>query len=194
MMRYLVPFLLWLPIAMADDAPVFSGSGCPAGSVSVAFAPDHSAVSVLFDRFTVEAGGASLPKKASKDCRITIPVEVPKGMQVAVGRIDYRGFFDLPAHARARLVVKNAFRGNGGPEVKRDFGGPATSDFFETNQVNDAEIRWSPCGGLDSVTVITSLELHSPKERALLTLDSEDASGSRGFVYRLQWRECRERR
>ncbi len=192
-MRILVPFLLWMPIALADEGPVFSGSGCPAGSVSVAFAPDYSEVSVLFDRFTVEAGGAGLPKKASKDCRIQIPVEVPRGTQVAFARIDYRGFYDLPDHARAKLVVRNAFRGRNGPGISRDFSGAATTDFLESNHVNDAEIRWSPCGGLDGITLITSLELHSNKERALVTIDSEDASGSRGFVYQLLTRPCSRR-
>jgi hypothetical protein len=147
-------------------------------------------VSILFDRFTVEAGGASNPKKASKFCEVAIPVQVPKGKRVAVTKIDYRGFFDLPGHARAHLSIKNAFKGNKGPGVTRDFDGPATSDFLETNRVNDSEIRWSPCGGLDGFSVVTTLDLHSPQERALVTLDSEDATGSRGFVYRLQWEDC----
>jgi hypothetical protein len=190
-MRYLVAFLLCLSVAHAADGPIFSGSGCPEGSVSVAYAPDYSEVSILFDRFTVEAGGASLPRKASKECRVQIPIEVPRGKRVAVGRIDYRGFLGLPEHARARLSVRNAFKGRNGPGIKRDFAGPVFEDFIDTNQVSDAEIRWSPCGGLDGITVITELELHSNKERALATLDSEDASGSRGFVYRLLWRDCR---
>ena len=50
------------PDALADGIrlgnPEYGGSGCPGGSASVALSPDQSAISILFDQYVVEAGGA----------------------------------------------------------------------------------------------------------------------------------------
>src|SRR3954467_11503208 len=87
----------------ADDIrlgnPEYGGSGCPGGSASVALSPDQKAISILFDQYVVEAGGAK--SFARKNCNIAIPVHVPSGYSVAVMAIDYRGFVQLPVGSRA---------------------------------------------------------------------------------------------
>ena len=48
--------------ALADTIqlgqPAYGGTGCPAGTASVSLSPDNQAISILFDQYVVEAGGA----------------------------------------------------------------------------------------------------------------------------------------
>jgi hypothetical protein len=174
-------------ISLEAGGAEYSGTGCPEGSLSIATSPDQTAVTVLFDRFTLEAGGNSARKQDRKECRIEIPVQVPQGMRVAVTRVDYRGFISLPAQAHATLSVRNAFKGNSGPGVNERFRGEMEQEFsFST----PSQMKWSPCGGLDEISVVTQATLHSNKELAVLTLDSQDSSSTRGFIYHLEWKKC----
>ena len=77
--------------------PEYGGTGCPAGTASVSLSPDNSAISILFDQYVVEAGGAKAFDR--KNCNIAVPVHVPQGFSVSVIAIDYRGFVQLPAGA-----------------------------------------------------------------------------------------------
>ena len=91
--------------------PQYGGTGCPAGSASVALSPDQTAISILFDQYVVEAGGSKAFDR--KNCNIAIPVRVPNGYSVSVFAIDYRGFTGIPAGGRAQLNVNYFLAGNG---------------------------------------------------------------------------------
>ena len=76
--------------------PAYGGTGCPSGTASVTLSPDASSLSLLFDTYTVEAGGNTGKRVDRKGCNIAIPVHVPQGYSVSVFQVDYRGFNSLP--------------------------------------------------------------------------------------------------
>ena len=68
--------------------PGYGGTGCPDGTASVTLSPDQKSLSILFDVFVVEAGGATNKSFDRKVCNVAIPVHVPQGISVSVHAID----------------------------------------------------------------------------------------------------------
>ena len=103
----------------ADDIslgqPGYGGNGCPQGSVNTTISPDGKTVSILFDQFSLKAGGLSGRSMDRKSCNVSIPVHVPQGMSVSVFKVDYRGFNSLPQGASSQFNVEYFFAGQQGP-------------------------------------------------------------------------------
>jgi hypothetical protein len=170
--------------------PHYGGTGCPAGSASVALSPDQTAISMLFDQYVVEAGG----KKAfdRKNCNIAIPVRVPNGYSVSVFAIDYRGFTVLPRRASATLTVDYFLAGGGrGVRTSKSFQGPVSSDYLKSDNLGLEAIVWSACGADTILRANTSMLVQSnpSREQAMATVDSADVQA--GLIYHLQFRRCR---
>ncbi len=87
----------------------FRGSGCDAESARVAMTPDLSYISVLYDRFSVEAGvGTSKPlaNADQKNCMIVVKFDLPAGWSLQFDAVEYRGFVSLPdSNAIANQVI-----------------------------------------------------------------------------------------
>lgn len=174
-----------------------AGNGCPQGTMSVVFAPDNLSFSVLFDQFIAEAGGRQ--RRDNMSCTVTVPVEVPAGMQMEITRVDYRGFAGLPAQAHGLLQSVIAFRGPRGGDRDRltlryQFRGPLMDNYeISTDTLNDGprdESELSPCGGDVQLRITSQLRLVTHAgEPASLTLDSID--GSANAIYYVNWRACR---
>lgn len=170
--------------------PRYGGTGCPAGSASVALSPDQTAISILFDQYVVEAGGRKTFDR--KNCNIAIPVRVPNGYSVSVFAIDYRGFTGLPAGGRAQLNVNYFLAGDGqGIRTTKNFRGPRSSDYMTTDRLGLESIVWSGCGADTILRANTTMlvQSNSRRELALGTVDSADVQA--GLVYHVQWRRCR---
>jgi hypothetical protein len=187
-------FALTASVAMADDvrlgSPEYGGTGCPAGSASVALSPDSKAISILFDQYVVEAGGAKAFDR--KNCNIAIPVHVPQGYSVAVMAIDYRGFVGLPSGARASLNVNYFLAGQGrGINTSKSFMGSLSSNYVKSDQLGIESIVWSGCGADTILRANTSMLVQSNqrREQAMATVDSADIEA--GLIYHIQWRSCR---
>lgn len=180
--------------AHADDIqlgePQYGGTGCPAGSASIALSPDSKAISVLFDQYVVEAGGAkSLDRK---NCNIAVPVHVPNGFSVSVMAIDYRGFVALPRGGRAQLSVDYFLAGGGrGVRTSKTFLGEQASDYLKSDQLSLQAIVWSACGADTILRANTTMLVMSNRnrEQALATVDSADIQA--GIIYHIQMRRCR---
>lgn len=195
MSRYL-GVLLSLFVASAAHAngltlgePQYGGTGCPAGSASVALSPDQTAVSILFDQYVVEAGGNKSFDR--KNCNIAIPVKVPQGYSVSVFAIDYRGFTGLPSGGRAQLTVDYFLAGNGrGVRSTKSFRGPMAEDYLKSDTLGMQAVVWSACGADTILRANTSMLVQSNRyrEQALATVDSADVQA--GLIYHLQWRRC----
>jgi hypothetical protein len=180
--------------ALADTIqlgqPAYGGTGCPAGTASVSLSPDNQAISILFDQYVVEAGGAKGFDR--KNCNIAIPVHVPQGYSVAVMAIDYRGFVQLPAGARANLMVNYFLAGNGrGVVSNKSFFGATSQNYLTTDQLGIESIVWSGCGADTILRANTSMlvNTNSRREDAMATVDSADIRS--GLIYHIQWRACR---
>src|SRR5262245_58447951 len=83
-----------------QDRAAASQNGCPPGTYSIVNAPDGSALSILFDDFSIAASGA---RAARKSCNLQIPLNLPEGYTLGVYRVDYRGFSRLSSGQSAQL-------------------------------------------------------------------------------------------
>lgn len=175
-----------------------AGNGCPAGTMSVTFAPDNLSFSILFDNFVAEAGRAQ--KHDDMICAIVIPIEIPKGVQMEITRVDYRGFVGLPEASRGVIRSVVNFRGRGGDRdrltLHYQFLGPLMDNYeLSTDTLDDDgprdQTELSPCGGSAQLRIRNELKLVSRGgESASMTLDSVD--GSSNAIYYVNWRQCRD--
>jgi hypothetical protein len=180
--------------ALADDIalgePAYGGNGCPAGSASATLSPDAKTLSILFDQYAAEAGGATGRRLDRKACNIAIPVHVPQGYSVSVFKIDYRGFNSLPHGSSSEFNVEYFFAGQRGPSYRKRFNGQLNSDYFLNNTLAATGLVWSPCGADVNLRINSSMRVQTNNynEQALATVDSTDINA--GLVYHLQWRRC----
>ena len=167
----------------------YGGNGCPAGTASVTLGTDAKTLSILFDQFMVEAGGAN-PSLARKSCNITIPIHVPSGFSVSVLRVDYRGYVSLPTAAQARLSAEYFFAGTNAIRYEQVFNGVTDKDYTFTNNLGIEAIVWTPCGASPNLRVNAAMLVKSNRfnDNALATVDSADFKA--GMIYQLQWKRC----
>lgn len=179
--------------AQANDIylgrPGYGGTGCPAGTVSVTLSPDAQSLSLLFDEYQVEVGGATGRSLHRKSCNVAIPVNVPQGYSVSVFNVDYRGYNYLPRSASSQFNVEYFFAGSQGPSFSKSFYGPIDSDYLIQNKLRVSALVWSPCGADVILCTNSSIRVRTSGNReAMATVDSEDVNAA--IIYRLQWRRC----
>jgi hypothetical protein len=170
--------------------PEYGGTGCPAGSASVALSPDQKTLSILFDQYVVEAGGETGRVLDRKGCNIAIPVKVPQGYSISLFKVDYRGFNFLPRSAQSRFNVEYFFAGSRGPSASRMFNGPVQDNYTFTNNLIAEALVWSACGANTNLRVNSSMMVrtNSSNQQAMSTVDSADVEA--GIIYHVQWRRC----
>lgn len=166
--------------------PSYGGTGCPAGTASVVLSRDKKSLSLRFDRYEVEAGGARTFDR--KSCNLAIPLRVPSGLSVAVVAAEYRGFNRLPAGAEAQFRAEYFFAGGRGPVKSRAFNGPLQGRFSFGDQVTARSAVWSACGADVILRTNTSLRVSTTGRRASSSVRSQEIKTA--IVYRLQWRKC----
>ncbi len=171
-------------------APIYGGSGCPAGSASATVSPDGTAVSILFDQYSVEAGNTTGRRIDRKACNIAVPVTVPQGYSVAVFQADYRGFNAVPTGGYNRFDVEYFWAGSRGPRTVRTFTGPLNSDFSISDSLVATSLVWSACGAQTNLRINSSMMSQSnpQMDQSLGSVDSADISS--GLIYHVQWRRC----
>ncbi|MEO7223631.1 MAG: DUF4360 domain-containing protein, partial [Devosia sp.] len=167
----------------ADDIalgqPGYGGTGCPDGSASVTLSPDAKSLSILFDEYYVEAGGATNKSFARKSCNIAIPVHVPQGLSVSILTIDYRGYNNLPTGAKSTFAVEYFFAGQQGPKFSKSFNGSLDKDYLITNKLKASALVWSKCGADVNLRTNSSIRVQTKQNKeALATVDSQDVSAA----------------
>lgn len=169
--------------------PQLGGNGCPVGSAAVSVSPDQSSVSILFDQYIVEAGGAN-PNIARKSCNIAVPVKIPQGYSVSVFQVDYRGYVFTPRGGSARFSAEYFFAGSRGPVLTQNFSGGTDREYIFTNNLIGEALVWSSCGADTHLRANTSMMVRSNGrgDEALATVDSADISS--GIIYHIQWKRC----
>ena len=170
--------------------PSFGGSGCPQGTVSATLATDAKSLSILYDAYTLDAGGATGKRIDRKSCNVAIPVHVPQGYSFSVFQFDYRGFNSLPTGAMSQFGVEYFFAGGRGPRYSKTWRGSVTDNFLVQNAVGAEAVVWSPCGA-DVILRTNSnmfVQTNSRGEEAIASLDSTDVNAE--MLYQFQWRRC----
>ena len=124
--------------------PHQGGSGCPAGTVNVTYSPDNSAVSVLFDQFSVESGRSSGKRSDQKECTVDVVLTVPEGQTLGIFNVDYRGFASVDeqtsASFRAQHTLTDARTGralDNRSQTSRVFKGPFEDGFILSDTLGD---------------------------------------------------------
>lgn len=179
--------------ARADDielgTPAYGGNGCPSGTASVTLSQDSKSLSLIFDQFIVEAGGAFRTLER-KTCNVAIPVHIPQGFSVSVVNVDYRGYVSLPAQASARMTAEYFLAGSRGPKFDKMFLGRTDTDYQFSNELDINAQVWSPCG-VDTILRVNAAMLvktNRYNDQATATVDSADFKT--GILYHLQWKRC----
>lgn len=192
---------------MGIDRPKFRGGGCRPEEVSSVLTEDKKTLSLLFDNFSVTAGGTTGINRHRKFCDISVPFVVPEGFRVTVVKLDFRGFNSLPTGSRTQLITSfslGALRANdparGGQSTRRAlFNGPLEDNFFVSSRIRPRglqgrpeRLKWSECGkNFDlhvGVSVVT--QTNSLAEEATTIIDSIDVDTNR-VEYALLWQKCR---
>ena len=169
--------------------PAYGGNGCPAGSASTVLSPDNKSLSIIFDEFLVEAGGANRTVER-KSCNVAIPVHIPQGFSVSVVSVDYRGYVSLPTQASARMTAEYFLAGSQGPHFDKMFLGKTDTDYKFTNQLDINAVVWSACGADTILRVNAAMLVKTNRynDQATATVDSADFKT--GILYQLQWKRC----
>ncbi len=84
------------------------GAGCPQGSVSAVLATDLSAISILFDQFTVKANKGTVSSASPslrKSCKFIFGVQVSEGYNLEATTLQYRGFAQLPGGVTGSITT-----------------------------------------------------------------------------------------
>ncbi len=170
--------------------PGHAGSGCPAGTASAILSPDNTALTLLFDQYVAQAGGASRLSMDRKNCNISIPVLVPEGYSVSILTVDYRGFVSIPRGGSGRFSAEYFFAGSRGPVVARDFLSGSDEDFTITNNLGIQAMVWSACGADVNLRVNTNMLVRTNRqmEEALGVVDSADFQT--GIIFHLKFKRC----
>ena len=178
---------------VAIGYPAMGGTGCPAGSASIALSPDAKTLSVLFDSFQVEAAGATRTQR--KSCDIAIPLHVPSGMTVSVYQIDYRGFNSLPGSGAWSRINSSYFIPGSSQSLNfsKLWQGPMDDDYLFSTPLTAQSLVWSPCGADINMRSKVSMQVSTNAygEQALSTVDSIDMNAS--MLYHLNWNTCPKR-
>jgi hypothetical protein len=148
-------------------------------------APDHSALSILFNDLTVEGSG-----QAAVECSIDVPLDLPDGVSLGVYRVDYRGFASLKKKEVATLQVSYELgpKGNG-RHFKRSVRGAMDDDFAFTENIGAGLMKRIGCGDDAHLRGTVALSLEGGGE-SLATLDSGDGASRRGLVYKFNLKTC----
>merc|ERR1711902_157120 len=166
------------------------GSGCPEGSVSVISSTDGNTVTVLFSGYYAQTDGRDTFDR--KSCNLAVPFNIDPNKQVALYKIDYRGYTWVPEAegSETNFGVEYFFAGTKGPVVTRTFN--EEEDIVITDKV---PMVWSPCGGSEIFRVNTSIKAKKKSkdnEDAFITIDSVDGTedNTTALTYYFDEREC----
>ncbi|MFD8396639.1 DUF4360 domain-containing protein [Streptomyces sp. NPDC059680] len=171
-----------------------NGSGCPAGTASVAAAPDKTAFTVTYSNYLAQVGVGAKPTDFRKNCQIMVRVNAPQGFTYGIAQTDYRGYASLAGGASAREQASYYFQGQSPTaNVVHPFYGPMDDNWQATDATAVRSIVYAPCGATRDLAINTQLNVSAgtsnpAKTTSFMTMDSTD--GSLSTVYHLGWRKC----
>lgn len=176
---------------------MIDGDGCPSGSVSAVVSPDGTAISLLFDQFSlsIQPGKYVMPQ-LRRFCRFRIPLDLAAGFNLDVSKIDYRGFAHILNGNRAFIITTGSIPSLadftiGGNQLQTQLA--PGSDNFLVSQPLKLRIRnrCQPLPVLEFTTVIHLLGPHGRgggtifNEEAMMMIDSADLGGREDDAIRL---------
>ena len=180
------------PPVFAVSSQAVEGQGCPAGSFNVVTAPDGSALTVLFDNFSIKGPDANAAI-ARITCTVEIPLHLPDGYSLGVYKVDYRGFAHLDAKQRAELDINyGVLRHNRSRNFRRGIKGAYDGDFNFTERLGAGLMKRAGCGEDAVLNFAAALTLQAGvgSGQATMALDSVDGAPKGGLVFGLDLKKC----
>lgn len=179
------------------DGTLYSGSGCPPGSVDAIVSEDGLAISIFFDAYRVEVGPDTEPR-VRQACDISIPMHIPQGWQYSLVALDYRGYLFLDQNVRASQSSEYDFQALSGPNslVFLDYRGYLFHAFDATDRVelDRDDWTWSPCQMQRDLHIRTSMSVSNRFNRdgfgRIAGLPSDSMDGAIEHIYAIEWRHC----
>jgi hypothetical protein len=175
-----------------------SGTGCSGATSSATVTPDGQTLSLLFDNYGIEIGqGSANPQATSlqKDCRVSIDVDVPAGVQYALKETDYRGFAAIPASATAMHRFTQIVPNQPVASMREaTINGPMNGDYAVSVIQKPGRLIYSSCNQksqtiqLLSQLSVTYFRGTTDRTMAMINLDSIDTGLATNF--KLDWRHC----
>jgi hypothetical protein len=163
----------------------YVGTGCPAGSTTTGLSPDKQVATSIFSSFVASAGPGTPPGDASKNCLMTLQINVPEGWQYSLESVHHRGFAGLERNVTASRQSLYIISGNPAQVTPpAQFQGETTDDYTHEDVGPDNGV-WSPCGGGQVLYAATQIEVDNRGRSGRggqLTVDTIDTE--------LQWKTC----
>jgi hypothetical protein len=137
------------PDDLGFELATVNGSGCPAGTVSVALTKDDGRddflLTVRTSAMRAESGGGSPQTASRKNCQIRLKTRVPEGKTFAARQVDYSGAAQLEPGASGTLKEYHYFQGTSaiGAQTKT-LNGPYSGAW--EHQYRLIELLFMPCG------------------------------------------------
>ncbi|WP_131738527.1 DUF4360 domain-containing protein [Actinomadura roseirufa] len=170
-----------------------NGSGCPTGTAAVAVSPSRDAFTVTYSDYVAQVGGGSKPADYRKNCRIILRVHPPRGFTYAVSSADHRTYVSLQAGAEA--ILRSSYYFLGASDVKEFIHrrlGPYEGTWQVTDEVQEPQLPWSPCGGEQNLNVTTELQVNGgasdPSKVNFIAAGVFDGGGMP--TYHFAWKTC----
>lgn len=182
--------LLFSPPLLAAES-----NGCPNGSYAIVLSPDGSALSILFDQFTIESNSISGGDMLIKNCRISSPLDLPANHSIGVYQVDYRGFAKLGTKQQAELEVQyflGPHDNEHGRVFKRKIKGPKEGDYVFSETIGAGQMKRAGCGSAAKLDVGITLRLDAkpPTGQTMVSLDTTDAARRGALIFHLNLKKC----
>lgn len=168
-----------------------SGDGCKQSTISTDISEDGQAFTVLFAEFFLNVESEGKPAKSIRKCNLELSVDIPQGWQMAVIKLDHRGFASLPKGSSAKLSTEVFFSDKaGGKKAVEKVHGPFETDFLVSNSVDVKSLKWSKCGGQAGINIDIVAKVQARRNvTASMTVDTLDGELSEHVA--VKWQKCK---
>ena len=159
----------------------FAGTGCKAGSVSVSGA-NSATLSVLFDAY--DAGKDSLSGLRRSACSFSVPIKVPRGLQISHLTADWEGYVE----GRGQLSRKYFLAGRPYNSWKRNtYRKPRGGNFTKRDNIYHASFATGCNGGTYNLRI--NSQIRAMGRNSYAAVDSADLKNRIKLL--LRFRPCR---
>lgn len=181
------------PASAVDMPPVLitgyavNGTGCPATTVAAAISPDQEAITVIYSQYMAEI--TTLSSTKTRNCVLTLNLDMPAGFTAAIVGIDHYGFKIMAPTTNATLYTEYRWSGLVGgtvPGQSYSITIPGGTDNWARHDTVTA--MWLPCDQDPNFVVSTRLAIPTGQVGDMITMDSQDADFS--TIFHLDWRSC----
>ncbi|TDD98108.1 DUF4360 domain-containing protein [Actinomadura rubrisoli] len=186
-------FLAHGPNGVTISIATVNGSGCPPETVAIALSAGHDAFTVTYSKYLAQAGGASAPTDARKNCQINMIVHVPPGFTYAISSTDYRGYAGLQKGANATQLASYYFHGDPRPrQYSHSLSGPYKMSWKTTDKPDVSQLVYKPCDEERSLNINTEVRVDlgtsDPAKVSFIAVDSADSTIK--TTYHFAWKRC----